>query len=82
MIIAIKSVYLYDWIDDIKILFVEMFLIIMKTEDWIKTDIREYQRKIENYNFKNIILKNRIKKMCNEHVVQFINTKGKSVKKI
>ena len=82
MIIAMKSIYLYDWIDGIKILLVDVSLNIIKIEDWTKTNKREYQRKIENYNFKNIVLKNRIKKMCNEHVVQFINTEDKSVKKI
>ena len=77
-----KSVYLYDWIDDIKVLLVEISLNIMKTESWTKTNIREYQQKIENYNFKNIVLKDGIKKMCNEHVVQFIDTESKSVKEI
>ena len=57
MIIAMKSTYLYNWIDDIKVLFVEMFMNIMKAESWIKTNIREYQQKIENYNLKNIVLK-------------------------
>ena len=82
MIIAMKSAYLYDWIDDIKVLLVEMFLNIMKAEDWIRTNIREYQQEIEDYNFKNIVLRSRIKKMCNEHVVQSIDTEDKSVKKI
>ena len=82
MITAIKSVYLYDWIDDIKVLLVDVFLNIMKTENWTKTNIREYQREIENYNFKNIVLRNRIKRMCNEHVVQSIDTEDKSVKEI
>ena len=82
MIIVMKSVYLYDWIDNIKILFVDVSLNIMKAESWTKTNIREYQRKIENYNFKNIVLRNKIKKMCNEHIVQFIDTEDKSIKKI
>ena len=82
MIIAIESTYLYDWIDDIKVLPLDVSLNTMKIESWIKTDIREYQREIENYNLKNIALRNRIKKMCNEHVVQSIDTEDKSVKKI
>ena len=82
MITAMKSVYLYDWIDGIKVLLVDVSLNIIKTENWIKTDIREYQREIENYNLKNIALKGKIKTMCNEHVVQFIDTKNKSVKKV
>ena len=82
MITAMKSAYLYDWIDDIKVLFVDVSLNIMKTENWIRTNIQEYQRKIENYNFKNIVLRSKIKKMCNEHVVQSIDTKNKSIKKI
>ena len=77
-----RSVYLYDWIDGIKVLLVDVSLNIMKAEDWTRTDIREYQWEIENYNLKNIALKNRIKKMCNEHVVQSIDTEDKSVKKI
>ena len=64
-----KSTYLYDWINNIKVLSVEMFMNIMKIQNWTRTDIREYQRKIMNYNLKNIILKDRIKEMCNEHVV-------------
>ena len=82
MIIAMKSVYLYNWIDDIKVLFVDVSLNIMKIKSWIKINKKEYQRKIKNYNLKNIVLKSRIKKMCNEHVVQFIDIEDKSVKKI
>ena len=82
MIIVMKSIYLYDWIDDSEILSFEVSLIIIKAEDWIRINIREYQREIEDYNFKNIVLKSRIKKIYNEHVVQSIDTEGKTVKKI
>ena len=82
MIIVMKSAYLYDWIDGSKILPFEVPLITMKAEGWIRTDIREYQREIEDYNFKNIVLRSRIKKMCNEHVVQSIDTEGKTVKEV
>ena len=80
MIIVMKSIYLYDWIDDSEILSFEVSLIIIKAEDWIRTNIREYQQKIEDYNFKNIVLRNKIKKMCNEHVVQLINIESKTIK--
>ena len=82
MIIAMKLIYLYDWIDGIKVLLVNVFLNIIKIESWTRTNKRKYQRKIENYNLKNIVLKSWIKKICNEHVVQFIDTKNKSVKKL
>ena len=55
---------------------------IVKIKSWIKTNIREYQREIENYNFKNIVLRDRIKEMYNEHVVQSIDIEDKSVKEI
>ena len=82
MITVMKSAYLYGWIDGSKILPPEVPLVTMKAEDWIRTDIREYQREIEDYNFKNIALRGRIKRMCNEHVVQSIDTEGKTVKEI
>ena len=82
MITVMESAYLYGWIDDNKILPSEVPLIIMKAEGWIRTDIREYQREIEDYNLKNIVLKGRIKRMCNEHVVQSIDTEDKTVKEV
>ena len=82
MITAMESVYLYDWIDGIKVLSVNVFLNTMKAEGWIRTNIREYQREIKNYNLKNIVLRDRIKRICNEHVVQSIDTEDKSVKEI
>ena len=82
MIIVMKSTYLYNWIDDSKILPFEVSLITMKVENWIKTNVREYQQEIENYNLKNIALKDKIKKICNEHVVQSINTESKTIKEI
>ena len=60
MIIAMKSIYLYNWIDDIKVLSVQMFMNIIKIENWIKINIREYQRIIKNYNLKIIALRDKI----------------------
>ena len=82
MITAMKSAYLYDWIDGTKVLPVDVSLNTMKAEGWTRTDIREYQREIEDYNLKNIALRDRIKRMCNEHVVQSIDTEDKSAKEV
>ena len=82
MITAMESAYLYGWIDGTKVLPVDVSLDTMKAEGWTRTNIREYQREIEDYNLKNIALRDRIKRMCNEHVVQSIDTEGKSVKEV